>query len=163
MGKRGPLPKLRPYVVPTRAPRGSSGVIRGQERERLLEMPTGLTVGAKRRWQTLAPLLVDDGRLRQDTRESLLTYCRLADEADRLGEQLNAEGMVVATPHGRIPNPLAKILQGVRSSMLRYGAVLGLDPASKARLEGCGSLERDDGEQDDLSVFFARHGQEARA
>lgn len=158
MGKRGPLPKLRPYVVPTRAPRGSSGVVRGQERERLLEIPTGLTSGAKRRWQTLAPLLVDDSRLRQDTREALVTYCRLADEADRLGEQLNAEGVVVTTPHGRIPNPLAKILQGVRSSMLRYGAVLGLDPTSKARLEGSGSLDRGDSDDDELAAFFARHG-----
>lgn len=157
MGKRGPLPKLRPYVVPTRAARGSSGVVRGHDRERLLETPPGLTSGAKRRWSTLAPLLVDDGRLRADTREALLTYARLADEADRLGDQLNAEGVVIDTPHGRIPNPLAKILQGVRSSMLRYGAVLGLDPTSKARLEGSGSLDRDGGEEDELEAFLAKH------
>lgn len=155
MGKRGPLKTVK--IVGKGFAR--SGREQGDDGlKKLLEPPAGLTTGAKKRWQTLAPLLLDDGRLRADTRESLVTFCRLADEADRLGDQLDAEGVVVETPHGRLPNPLAKILQGVRSTMLRYGAALGLDPCSKARLEASGSLERDDGEGDELAEFFARHG-----
>jgi P27 family predicted phage terminase small subunit len=155
MGKRGPLKTVKIVgkgFARSKLEHADDGL------KKLLEPPAGLTTGAKKRWQTLAPLLLDDGRLRADTREALVTYCRLADEADRLGEQLNAEGMVVDTPHGRIPNPLAKILQGARGSLLRFGAVLGLDPTSKARLESSGSLERDDGEGDELAEFFARHG-----
>jgi P27 family predicted phage terminase small subunit len=91
---------------------------------------------------TLAPLLLADRRLRADTREALVTFVRLADEADRLGEQLEAEGVVIDTKHGPLPNPRAKVLAGVRSAMLRYSAALGLDPSSKARLESSGSLER---------------------
>lgn len=155
MGKRGPLKSPRPYDPGyARSKRRQSG----EGLENLLDMPPGLTSGAKHRWKTLAPILLADGRLRADTKEGLVTYCRLADEADRLGAQLDAEGVVVMTPHGRLPNPLAKILQGLRSTMLRYGAALGLDPGSKARLEASGSLERDDGEGDELAEFFARHG-----
>jgi P27 family predicted phage terminase small subunit len=152
MGKRGPLKKSRPDLGSPHRPAVQAGD--GD----LVVPPPGLTSGAVRRWAVLAPLLLDDGRLRADTREALVTYCRLADEADRLGAMLDAEGVVIDSPHGRLPNPLAKILQGVRSTMLRYGAVLGLDPASRARLESAGHLERDQGVHDDLAEFFARHG-----
>jgi P27 family predicted phage terminase small subunit len=121
----------------------------GEGLEQLLTLPTGLTSGAKRRWQTLAPLLLADGRLRADTRETLVTFVRLADEADVLGEQLTAEGVVLTTPHGAIANPKAKIVAGIRSAMLRFSAALGLDPTSKARLESCGSLEREPARQPD--------------
>ena len=152
MGKRGPLKTPKIVGKGCNRPRQSQA---DAGLESLADMPAGLTSGAKRRWKTLAPILLADGRLRADTRESLLTYCRLADEADLLGGQLDAEGVVVMTPHGRIPNPLAKILQGVRSTMLRYGAALGLDPCSKARLESSGSLKAEPDMDDPVERFLA--------
>ena len=53
------------------------------------------------------------------------------------------EGVVLTTPHGAIANPKAKIVAGLRATMLRFSAALGLDPTSKARLEAAGSLERE--------------------
>jgi P27 family predicted phage terminase small subunit len=109
--------------------------------DQLLSLPSGLTSGAKRRWMTLAPLMMADGRLKADTREALLNFCRLADEADVLGEQLTAEGVVLKTPHGAIANPKAKILAGIRSTLLRYSQACGLDPVSKARMGAAGVID----------------------
>jgi phage terminase small subunit len=86
-------------------------------------------------------LLVEDGRLRRETRECFTNYVRMADECYRLTDQVLSEGHVVSTPHGRLPNPLCKVLAGVRTTLLRYGSVLGLDPASHARLKSAGVLK----------------------
>lgn len=141
MGRRGPLPKNRPMGGAYLAAKAAVGAGRhDHEADQLLSLPSGLTSGAKRRWQTLAPLLLKDGRLRADTVDALVNYVRLADEADVLGEQLTAEGVVLKTPHGAIANPKAKILAGIRSCLLRFSAALGLDPTAKARLEAAGVL-----------------------
>lgn len=142
MGKRGPLKKSRLMGGEYLRAKAQADAARAREDVgQLLAIPAGLSVGASRRWQTLAPILFEDGRLTIDTRESLVTYVRLCDEADVLGERLNAEGVTLTTPHGVFPNPLAKVLQGVRGSMLRYGAVLGLDPTSRARLGAAGVID----------------------
>ena len=135
MGRRGPLKKSPVLRVDSlqAMPPGHAGD--------LLTMPSGLTSGAKRRWQTLAPLMLEDGRLRADTREALVNFVRLADEADTLGEQLSVEGVVLTTPHGAIANPKSRILAGIRSCLLRYSAALGLDPVSRARLGAAGALD----------------------
>jgi P27 family predicted phage terminase small subunit len=142
MGRRGPLPKNRPMGnAYLEARQKADACRRTKDAEQLLSLPSGLTSGAKRRWMTLAPLLADDGRLRVDTKEALVNFVRLADEADVLGEQLTAEGVVLKTPHGAIANPKAKILAGIRSTLLRYSGALGLDPTSKARLEAAGVMQ----------------------
>jgi P27 family predicted phage terminase small subunit len=144
VGKRGPLKSRRLTGGAWLEAQAKADAARQlEDLKQLLVMPSAMTSGAKRRWLTLAPLLLKDGRLRADTRETLITYCRLADEADVLGEQLTTEGVVLTTPHGAIANPKAKILSGLRSTTLRFSAALGLDPTSKARLEGSGSLERE--------------------
>lgn len=141
MGRRGPLPKNRPMGgAYLKAMSAANADRQDRDADQLLSLPSGLTSGAKRRWQTLAPLLLKDGRLRADTVDALINFVRLADEADVLGEQLTAEGVVLRTPHGAVANPKAKILAGLRSCLLRYSQACGLDPTSRARLEAAGVL-----------------------
>jgi P27 family predicted phage terminase small subunit len=140
MGRRGPLKQPKLYGSAWLAEQASKSS-RPEEARELLEPPASLTPGALRRWHELAPLLVEDGRLRRETREGFVNFCRMADECDRLTEQVLSEGHVVSTPHGRLPNPAVKALQGVRSTLLRYSASLGLDPASHARLKSAGVLK----------------------
>ena len=86
MGRRGPLPKNRPLGGDYLKAKAQADAERqDRDTDQLLTLPSGLTSGAKRRWMTLAPLLMADGRLKADTREALVNYVRLADEADVLG------------------------------------------------------------------------------
>ena len=156
MGRRGPLPKNRPMGGDYLKAKAKADADRqDQDIDQLLTLPSGLTSGAKRRWMTLAPLMMADGRLKADTKEALVNFVRLADEADVLGEQLTAEGVVLKTPHGAIANPKAKILAGIRSCLLRFSAALGLDPSSKARLEAAGVLAKPlpSEDEDDARMF----------
>lgn len=148
MGRRGPLKKTR--LVGAEYVKALAHASRAvPDADQLLALPPGLTSGATSRWMTLAPLLLEDGRLRADTREALVNYVRLADEADVLGSQLTAEGVVLKTPHGAITNPKAKILAGIRSCLLRYSQACGLDPASRARLGAAGVIDARTSEQRD--------------
>jgi len=122
----------------------------GHDAKQLLATPRGLTSGAKRRWMELAPLLHKDRRLRPDTREALIVFCKVADQEELLSAQLLEEGAILSSPHGSYANPLHKVVQGLRSQMLRYQACLGLDPSSRARLESAGMLEREQPEVDGL-------------
>ena len=76
-----------------------------------------------------------------DTREALVVYCKVADQEELLSQQLTQEGAILSGPHGTYANPLHKVVQGLRSQMLRYQAVLGLDPAARARLESAGMID----------------------
>jgi len=152
MGRRGPLAKSKLYGGAWLAAQKKAAASPA-EVKKLLRPPDGLTPGALRRWRELAPLLVADSRLRRETRECFFNFCRMADECDRLTDQVLAEGHVVSTPHGRLPHPACKVLASVRSVLLKYGSTLGLDPQSHARLESAGVLKeppRDDDEEDDL-------------
>jgi P27 family predicted phage terminase small subunit len=148
MGRRGPLPKSKLYGgawLDAQAKAASPA----DDAKKLLKPPAGLTPGALRRWRDLAPLLVQDGRLRRETLECFFNFVRMADECDRLTDQVLAEGHVVQTSHGRLPNPLCKVLAGVRTCLLKYGQVLGLDPASRSRLESAGVLKEPLSEEDE--------------
>lgn len=155
MGKRGPLGKQKPvYGQAYLTARAEAAAERGRlNADELLAMPSGLSSGAASRWVTLAPLLLEDGRLKPDTRESLVIYCRLADQLEQLSSELLEQGAVLTGPHGRYSNPLFKIVQGIRSQLLRYSAALGLDPAGRARLESCGHLEQHRDETDEDRRF----------
>ena len=54
-----------------------------------------------------------------------------------------SEGAILSSPHGSYANPLHKVVQGLRSQLLRYQACLGLDPSARARLQSAGSLQPD--------------------
>ena len=108
MGRRGPLAKSKLYGGAWLAAQKKAAASPA-EVKKLLQPPAGLTPGALRRWQELAPLLVADSRLRRETRECFLNFCRMADECNRLTDQVLAEGHVVSTPHGRLPNPPERV------------------------------------------------------
>lgn len=160
MGKRGPLKKSNVMgAAYLKAKAQADAKRQARPTDQLLGVPAGLTSGAKRRWMTLAPLMLEDGRLTTDTREALVNFVRLADEADVLGDQLTTEGVVLKTPHGAIANPKAKILAGIRSCLLRYSQACGLDPQSRARLGAAGVIDtrtpEEKAQDAEFSKFFA--------
>lgn len=148
MGRRGPLAKSNIYGQAW-LEANRKGALSPADKKKLLRPPAGLTPGALRRWRELGPLLVEDSRLRLETLECFKNFCIMADECDRLTEQVLAEGHAVVTAHGRLPNPLCKVLAGVRTTLLKYGQVLGLDPSARARLESAGVLKEPPSPEED--------------
>jgi P27 family predicted phage terminase small subunit len=137
MGRRGPLKRgqNRFSVV-----NGTSASVAGDEA--LLTPPDGLPPGATRLYGQLAPILLADKRLLPETQGTLVTYCRLSDEADRIADTLEELGGVARqTPHGIVIDPRAKMLAGLRGTLLKYATALGLDPAGRARLQSAGVIQ----------------------
>ena len=63
---------------------------------------------------------------------------------ERIEKKLKLEGLIVATPQGRIRNPLVSILKDAHTEMHRCGSELGLSPAARARLPGGNEPDTDD-------------------
>jgi phage terminase small subunit len=135
MGRRGPLKKH-----PIKGPPPPVASVAGDEN--LLVPPPGLPSGAKRRYIEIAPILLADRRLLRETQATLATWCRLADEADRIADALEVEGIIRKGPHGTIIDGRCKLLAGIRSAMLKYSTALGLDPAGRARLQSAGVIQQ---------------------
>lgn len=135
MGRRGPLKKH-----PLKGPPPPVASVAGDDS--LLTPPPGLPSGAKRRYLEVAPILLADRRLLRETQATLVTWCRLADEAERIADALEVEGIIRKGPHGTIIDGRCKLLAGIRSAMLKYGAALGLDPTGRARLQSAGVIQQ---------------------
>jgi len=134
MGRRGPLKRH-----PVKGPPPPLASFAGDES--LLTPPPGLPGGAKRKYLEIAPILLADRRLLRETQATLATWCRLADEAERIADALEVEGIIRKGPHGTVIDGRCKLLAGVRSAMLKYGTALGLDPAGRARLQSAGIIQ----------------------
>jgi phage terminase small subunit len=135
MGRRGPLKKH-----PLKGPPPPVASVAGDDS--LLTPPAGLPSGAKRRYVEIAPVLLADRRLLLETQATLATWCRLADEAERIADALEVEGIIRKGPHGTIIDGRCKLLAGIRSALLKYSTALGLDPAGRARLQSAGVIQQ---------------------
>lgn len=135
MGRRGPLKRH-----PIKGPPPPVASVAGDDI--LLTPPPGLPSGAARRYVELAPILLADRRLLRETQVTLATWCRLADEAERIADALEVEGIVRKGPHGTVIDGRCKLLAGIRTAMLKYGTALGLDPAGRARLQSAGVIQQ---------------------
>ena len=138
MGRRGPLKRGQTLRFP--AGEASAASVAGDDS--LLTPPKELPPGAKVIYRRLAPILLADKRLLAETQGTLVTYCRLSDEANRIADTLEELGGVARqTPHGVVIDPRAKMLAGLRGTLLKYATSLGLDPAGRARLQSVGALQ----------------------
>lgn len=136
MGKRGPLKR---HPLTALSPSSAASVALD---DALLVPPAGLPSGAKRRYLEIAPTLLADRRLLRETQSTFVTWCRLTDEAERIADALEVDGIIRTGPHGTIIDGRVKVLAGIRSAALKYASALGLDPAGRARLSAAGVIPR---------------------
>ena len=85
-------------------------------------------------WNSQAPQLVADGRLREDQAESFGILCQLAADCRILSEQVAAEGWITATDKGQAVSPVAKLLREARLDFIKYAKEFGMTAASSLRL-----------------------------
>jgi P27 family predicted phage terminase small subunit len=144
MGKRGPLPD----PVSARSSDGRN-TFRGRPAEVESVTPPAhvssrpLAAGF---WETHAPTLAAEGRLRQVHAEVFAQLCHLHADIRGLSEQIDREGWITATDKGQAVSPVARLLRDSRRDFVTLAAKFGLTAADEARLP---AAETDDVEDED--------------
>ena len=134
MGKRGPAP------IPTQilALRGSR-LVKNREGEPQPEAgappaPEWLGGEAKAEWERVVDVS-PPGLLTLADRPSLTAYCIAWAEFVDATQALAKEGRVYETPGGqRKPHPAVAMQRSAWDAVVKFGALLGLDPANRSRL-----------------------------
>ncbi len=140
---RPPKSSILKAVEGNRAKRGR-GRIKEDVRGRGLPVPpSNLTKGELGLWSSIVAALPT--ALLSGADVSVLERMVVAWARCRTIEKtLKVEGLIVATPQGRIRNPLVSILKDTHTEMHRCGSELGLSPAARARLPGGNEPDTDD-------------------
>lgn len=98
------------------------------------EMPDVLSGLAADRWFQLEPRLREDGRLTAETLPTLVAYCLSWGTMCDAQERVAAEGLTVERRDGVAKHPLLLVRQQAMGELRAWGALLGLDAVSAARL-----------------------------
>ena len=92
---------------------------------------------AARKWRELAKHLSDKGLLTDVDKQNLEAYCMAYETMLKAYEEIQNEGISKVSPTG-ISNahPAVQVFNGATKVMTSYSAMLGLDPASRTKIEG---------------------------
>ena len=102
--------------------------------------PSWLSKEARDEWKRIGPELHALGLLTRIDRNAFAAYCgAYADwvQARKELERLRKEGRefdLVGTKHGKVANPLHRTVRQAAQDMTRYGALFGLNPTGRSRI-----------------------------
>jgi P27 family predicted phage terminase small subunit len=98
--------------------------------------PADLDKRARSAWRYYAKILADTRVLTLADREALACYCAAAGRRAQAEEELAKTGPVVKSPSGYpIQNPWLAIVNKSMEQLAKWGAELGLSPASRTRIK----------------------------
>lgn len=157
MGQRGPRPKHPALKFlagnPGKRPAGRSGA--GRVRKGVPDRPAELTGEAAAEWDRLAPELNAAGLLAVTDRGILAAYCLAWADMLAARAEINAGGRFLRVPlqtsrgevvgHRVQEHPAVRLLDKASARVQRLAAELGITAASRARLEGDGAGEAEEG------------------
>ena len=99
------------------------------------KVPTWLDAEGKKLWRYFSVRLADVQVLTELDQQALGIYCAAAARLAKGELAIATMGEVIRTPAGfAAPNPWVGITEKCQQTMLRYGAELGLTPASRAKI-----------------------------
>lgn len=88
-------------------------------------------------WEHLAPLLCRQKVLQATDIQNLEVYCAAYGRFRSAEEDVQKEGITVLGPQGgTVKNPAVTVINEAVRQMASYGALLGLDPVNRQRLQG---------------------------
>tara|TARA_Y100000310_G_scaffold36360_1_gene34254 strand:+ start:67 stop:531 length:465 start_codon:yes stop_codon:yes gene_type:complete len=88
-------------------------------------------------WIKTARILHESGVLTEGDLYALEGFCRIREQLLEAESELRSEGLVIHTAVGTtVKNPLCTIVNECRSQFIKFSAVLGLDPASRTKIQG---------------------------
>jgi P27 family predicted phage terminase small subunit len=110
------------------------------------QAPEDLTVPATinaqgpgaRKWRELAPHLASRGCLTDVDKQNLEAYCMAYETMLRAHAEIEkADSIIIVTDKGnQVQHPAVTVLGTATGIMQRYSGMLGLDPASRTKIEG---------------------------
>ena len=131
------LPKSTKKLTGTYRPdKEFKGIEAGERLNQVPEPPDFLSVGAKKEWQGLAPVLVQLGVLTIADLRDLGLCCEALATVTELENVIRAEGFTVATATGsRKGHPALKALETTRNQAHRMLEAFGLNPRARKFVE----------------------------
>jgi P27 family predicted phage terminase small subunit len=110
------------------APHRPRKVEAGFEPKKVPSPPKGLSLDARREWQSVGEILLHRGLLGADTMATLEAYCRVVSDMRKFAKILEDEGHIV---NGK-RHPAHGAYCAAMKLLLQFAAELGLTPARRA-------------------------------
>ena len=100
----------------------------------LPECPAYLDEIAKAKWAELCQVLGETGLLTKADRDVMAMYCAAFSQWREAADMVKKSGLIVKGTGGVCANPCVAIAANAKREMRELSTLLGLDPASRARL-----------------------------
>lgn len=105
--------------------------------------PEWLGEWATEMWETIAPWLVQTGIMTRTDTHNLVVFCAAYDRWRQAEAEVAEAGITVVDAKGVLKkNPACTVVNESLRQLASFGAALGLDPASRARLMGSHGPEK---------------------
>lgn len=141
MTKRAPGGGRKPKPTAQKRAAGNPGKRRLNDAEPEFESlliappaPSWMADYAREMWDKLAPELIDAKVLTRTDLHVLEGFCSAYSRWREAEEDVTRNGITIKSMMGRSKNPACTVANEAMRQMTSYGAALGLDPASRARL-----------------------------
>lgn len=152
MGRRGPAPKS----ADEQALAGNPGKRRAAPDGPALPVgvprcPASLRPAAKAEWRRVVKILAPLNILSPADQRVLACYCSAVAQLDEIEELLAREGLTTTTEKGATKaHPAVAMQRSAWAAVLRFAAVIGLDPAARMRVKAPPPAE----EKDEFAEFL---------
>lgn len=105
--------------------------------------PQWLGEWAMEMWETIAPWLTQTGIMTRTDTHNLAAFCAAYDRWRQAEAEVAGAGITVVDAKGVLKkNPACTVVNESLRQLASFGAALGLDPASRARLMGSHGPEK---------------------
>lgn len=107
-----------------------------------IDAPDWITGAGREMWERIVPLLCRQKVLQMTDLHNVEAFCVAYHHWRLAAEDVAEKGVVITgASGGPVKNPALTAINEARNQMATFGAMLGLDPASRQRLVGGGKKE----------------------
>lgn len=101
-----------------------------------VETPEWMPELAATMWETVVPELLHNNVLTVPDLHNVEAFCLAYQRWREAQEDININGITIHTEKSVIKNPAVTVVNEASVQMMKFGALLGLDPSSRSRLMG---------------------------
>lgn len=101
-----------------------------------IEPPTWLSDKAIVMWETVMPELLRNKVLTVADIHNVEVFCMAYNRWRQAEDDIKVNGVTITNENTTIKNPAVTVVNEATTQMMKFGALLGLDPSSRQRLSG---------------------------